>query len=100
MPGRQLDDLLWVRSSECISRQDQAAVRLARKTCNCGLDVHNDMKRDSISPYAERRRRGLDRAHEKLDCGDVSGLNMTATRATRGAASLSRPSHLPPVENS
>ena len=37
---------------------------------------------------------------KKLDCGDASGLNMTPTRARRGEISLSRSSHLPPIENS
>ncbi len=37
---------------------------------------------------------------KNFNWGDVSGLNMTATRTRPGAASLSRPSHLPPIENS
>jgi hypothetical protein len=37
---------------------------------------------------------------KNLDCGAVSGLNITATRASPGATSLSRSSHLLPTENS
>src|SRR6516164_9626140 len=37
---------------------------------------------------------------KNLDCGDVSGLNMTPMRASPGAISLSNSSHLPPIENS
>jgi hypothetical protein len=33
---------------------------------------------------AERRCSGLDGSHEHLDCGDVSGLMMKATRAIEG----------------
>ena len=37
---------------------------------------------------------------KNLDCGEVSGLNRTATRARPGAISLSKSSHFPPTENS
>src|SRR5205823_11098583 len=37
---------------------------------------------------------------KNLDCGDVSGLNMTPTRARSGAISFSSSSHFPPTENS
>src|SRR5262245_60601466 len=37
---------------------------------------------------------------KNLDWGEVSGLNMTATRARPGAAALSKSTHLPPIENS
>src|SRR5436190_8728226 len=35
-----------------------------------------------------------------LDCGDVSGLKMTATRVRPGDACLSRSSHLPAIDGS
>jgi len=37
---------------------------------------------------------------KNLDWGEVSGLNMTATRARPGAAALSKSTHLLPIENS
>src|SRR5262245_49044638 len=37
---------------------------------------------------------------KNLDCGDVSGLNITAARERLGAISLSRSTHFPPTENS
>jgi hypothetical protein len=37
---------------------------------------------------------------KNFNWGDVSGLNMTATRARPGAASLSRSSHLPAIDAS
>src|SRR5262245_57828945 len=37
---------------------------------------------------------------KNLDCGAVSGLNITATRVRLGANSLSRSTHFPPTENS
>src|ERR1700741_5214691 len=41
----------------------------------------------------------IDRRKE-FDCGDVSGLNITATLVKSGAVCFKSLSHLPPIENS
>jgi hypothetical protein len=47
--------------------------------------------------HGQRSGSGFERAQEISSApGAVSGLNMIATRLTRGAISLSSPSHLPP----
>src|SRR5262245_58742808 len=101
MAGRQVDDQAAAQIGEAVSGQDQAAVRRACETLESGFDVGGCANRDdnSLHTPCDGAAASIERM-KNLDYGDVSGLNMTPTRARPGAISLSSSSHLPPTENS
>src|SRR5262245_23936910 len=100
MAGRQVDDQAAAQIGEAVSGQNQAAVRRACETLESGFDVGGGANRTTTAcTPCDGAAASIDRM-KNLDCGDVSGLNMTPTRERPGAISLSSSSHLPPTENS
>src|SRR5215475_15755783 len=96
----QLRDQLRAQAGEGIGRQDQPAIRLAREILQGGLDLGVVRTGAAIACTAcDGPAASTDRM-KNLDCGDVSGLNITATRERLGAISLSRSTHFPPTEKS
>src|SRR5262245_65903841 len=100
MSFRQLRDELRAQAGEGVGRQDQSTVWFAREILQGCFDLGGSANRGGNRLHSVRWRSGLDRPHEEFGLGDVSGLNITATRERLGAISLSRSTHFPPTENS
>src|SRR5262249_52520373 len=100
MTYRQIGDQVCAQSQKRIGRKDQAPFGCRTKFSITGSMSVVERTESSVAATPSDALAFSMARMKNLDCGEVSGLNMTPTRAIAGAISLRGPSHLPPTANS
>src|ERR1043166_3699512 len=95
--SRQRCDFRAMDVRERIRHHDQATIRLTGQRSNDGFEFGCVANRGRDRLYSEGRSSGFEGVQEIFG---NTGLNKKATRATRGAISLSSSSHLPAIVGS
>src|SRR5438132_5737727 len=98
--GRQRCDLRAMDVHEGIRRHDTTTIRLTGLCGNGGFELGRVANRAAIASTPKDGAAALRGFRKYSAYGAVAGLNKKATRATRGAISLSSSSHLPAIVGS
>src|SRR5215831_14439966 len=99
MPRRQYDDRSTLRHGVTMRQDDEAAIGLASKGGDRALHSPSSRTSMAITATPSDGATAL-AARRNAIVGPASEPNSTAARLRLGAASLSNPSHLPPIAGS